>query len=140
MDLHAHFPDDVVIEIAKSWLKTANVSVTLRKATARCLAIEHEYESMKDMYIQPINMTLYHDLLNNVPKVITTEVHGTQSCYVKLFSSQTVYPIYTLKYESTHLANIWMVHWLQRCHGVRRFGRHSPMTTFFLTNENKWIE
>lgn len=132
------FPDDIILVVAKYWLKNNRyATITLRKATARLLAQKHDYDTLNKLYIQKLDLGRYNNLLEEIPKVHVTE----SSCSVQLCTPTSLYPVYVIKYESTIHANIWMLHWLERNNsGVRRYGRHSPTRTFFLTHDNKWIE
>lgn len=140
-NLESILPQDVVIRIATYWLKKNRyASVTLRKATARLLSKQYDYLSLESMYIQKLSIKSYRTLLDNVPKPRIIETQSSASCCVQLFVKNSVYPIYLLKHESTLHANIWFIHWLERHNGVRRYGRHSQTTTYFLNSENQWIE
>lgn len=132
------FPDDILVVIAKYWLKNnSHASITLRKATARLLSEKYDYNTLNKLYIQKLALQRYSKLLEGLPKVHVTE----SSCSVQICTPKSLYPIYVIKYESTIHANIWMLHWLERnTSGVRRYGRHSPTRTFFLTHDNRWIE
>lgn len=141
IELERYLPDDIIIQIAKYWL-TSNkyASLTLRKATSRLLAEKYDYKVLEKLYIQRLDISLYAPALENISKPIISETPTSISCYVQLCGKTSMYPIYVLKYETTQHANIWISHWLRRSNGIRRFGRHSPTTTFFLTNDNVWVE
>lgn len=141
IELEKFFPDDVIINISKYWLKTnKHASVTLRKATSRILSEKYDYKVLKGLYIQRLDLSPYKKILNDIKKPQVVETPTSVSCYVQIYGKTSMYPIYVLKYEASPHANIWISHWLKRSNGVRRFGRHSPTTTFFLTNDNVWVE
>lgn len=143
------FPDDLILVIAKYWLKNNNhASVTLRKATARLLSEQHDYKELKPLYIQKLPIQNYESLLVDVPKVKIYETPSSIMCSVVLnvqktptLSTHVYTQVYRIVYNADYDSSMWYVHWSQRnSNGIRKYGRHSPCQTFFLNRENKWIE